>query len=370
MAKSPKHTTAEAARLEAAYQEALSRYANRPEVTGIDVGHKYSGPDNRRTGETAVRIHVVEKFDLGQLQASEIFLTTLAGVKTDVIAARYRPQSGAARRRGVVRPVRPGVSIGRPVHTDGTLGLIAFRREDGAPCLVSNWHVLSGVNPSIPNSKVTQPGGGDQFNDHVAGIDRVLLAITGDAASALLKAGTQFHTAQFETNAVVKTARRGVLGETVEKSGVGTGVTRGIIDGIGRYFVDYSAFGQGPRREIEGFRVVSPNGPSSRDAISDHGDSGACWYSPTESSGIGLHFAGEPRAGHGEDFALAAHLDDVLVELDLALEPTQEMRVASAAVAPIASFNQPQSAPPRGNARKEVHVHVHIHLDPLIIDDA
>jgi len=379
VAKSSKIVAPDEAQLEAAYQEALTRYASRSEVTGIDIGYKYSGDDNRRTGQVAVRIHVVEKFEPGQLQSAEMIRRQLAGVLTDVIAARYRPQSSLAMRRAVIRPVRPGVSIGRPAHTDGTLGLVAFRRSDGAPCLVSNWHVLSGVSPSIPRSKVTQPGGGDQFHDHVAGIDRVILDIVGDAASAVLKAETPFLTAQFETDVVVKSPRRAVLGETVEKSGVGTGTTRGIVDGIGRYFVDYNGFGQGPRREIDGFRVVSPDGPGSRGMVSDHGDSGSCWYSPADKSGIGLHFAGEPRAGFGEDFALAAHLSSVLDRLDLTLDAPpastflafkREPEVASKTKNDLATPQTPSNPlPTRGRGRKEVHLHVHIHLDPRMTEE-
>jgi hypothetical protein len=55
-------------------------------------------------------------------------------------------------RRARTTPLLGGISVGNPRTSAGTLGAIVWDLEDGAPCILSNWHILAG---SVP------PAGGD-----------------------------------------------------------------------------------------------------------------------------------------------------------------------------------------------------------------
>lgn len=98
------------------------------------------------------------------------------------------------------------------------------------------------------------------------------------------------------------------LNENLTKSGSVSGITNGIVDGIGVYKIKYYS------KEIlfQGFRVV----PVDDGTLSTKGDSGSVFFSEKDSKGVGLLFAGEDRDGFPES-SICCHLPIVFEKLKL-----------------------------------------------------
>jgi hypothetical protein len=184
-----------------------------------------------------------------------------------------------------------------------------------------------------------QPGrfdGGRRETDTIGYLHRMYLGRRGDAAIAVLNGARQISSVQESTTVEVRTTRRAFLGDTVAKSGRTTGVTTGVVDGIGRYRIAYSV----GTHEIEGFLIrAAVDGNPDNIEISGAGDSGSLWYDPVTHEGLGLHFAGESDPAPAAEYALACHLDAVLDELNISLEPV--------AVVDTPAPPAPEPAPPQ-----------------------
>ncbi len=305
------------------YHVALERYGHLPNVTGVDVGRKYKGPGGRLTDRIAVRLHVLQKVLPVNLDPDELLPREIEGVETDVVEAVYRAQAGDVdrSRTKTALVVQPGISVGHYKTAGGTLGLIVYDLGDGKPCLLSNWHVLAGSQAAAPGDPVLQTCkryGGNTFNNTVASLERFYVGEDGDAAIAKLHAETQTSPAQLGSEIVLNGLREPSLGEVLEKSGALTGVTRAVVDGIGRYFVRYPGAAQ--VTGVDGFKLV-PNHRSGGEEISGPGDSGCVWYARRERVGVGLHFAGETGQGPRSEHALACHLNRVVEKLNVSLFP-------------------------------------------------
>jgi len=316
-----------------AFEKAIKAFGQRPNVTGIDIGYKYDG--GVRTEQVAVRVHVREKIPLAALEAAEVFPKEIDGVPIDVIEGIYTPGGAAPEPAGGAEPaledlsfrrqrrdpIQPGISISNATGTAGTLGTIVYDRVTGGDCILSNWHVLAGSIFAQPGDAILQPGrfdGGRQDRDTVARLERMHLGRRGDAAIALLNGQRNVLRVLRDTEVIVTETRRAQLGDGVAKSGRTTGVTRGVVDGFGLYNLPYSV-GQ---RQIEGFLIRPEDRDNPLDQeISAGGDSGSLWYDPASGAGLGLHMAGETQAGPANEYALACHLDAVLDELGVSLEP-------------------------------------------------
>jgi endonuclease G len=318
--------------LQNVYDKVVKKYGKRDNVTGVDVGYRYD--KGKRTKQMAVRIHVREKIPEHALEEDEIFPKKIDEVPIDVIEAVYtpHPQTSAPEpepevvdRRVRFDPLRPGISVGHESVSAGTLGAIVYDRQTSRRGILSNWHVLAGSNDARPGDPIVQPGprhGGRAPQDTVATLERFLLGPQGDAAFAVLNASRGADDAQLETGVRVTAVRRVRVGDVVTKSGRTTGVTRGLVEGIGQYTLTYSV----GTRTIAGFKVVAEEDGNPNDLeISSGGDSGSLWYGVEDGVGVGLHFAGETDATPGEEHALACHLDDVLAQLDVTLRPTGEI---------------------------------------------
>jgi hypothetical protein len=253
-------------------------------------------------------------------------------VPIDVIQAVYtpHPQSSVLEpeqevidRRRRFDTLQPGISIGHEAVTAGTLGAIVYDRQTSRRGILSNWHVFAGSNDARPGDPIVQPGpkhGGRAPQDTVARLERFLLDKHGDAAFALLNASRQIDDTQLETDVRITKVREVQVGDPVAKSGRTTGVTRGLVEGIGQYTLTYPNVGT---RTIAGFKVVAEEDGNPQDLeISSGGDSGSLWFAIGDNHGVGLHFAGESDATPGEEHALACHLGDVLTQLDVTLQPT------------------------------------------------
>lgn len=326
--------------LQRVYDHVVKTYSHRENVTGVDVGFRYD--KGKRTNQMAVRIHVREKIPEHALEAAEIFPKTIDGVPIDVIQAVYtpHPQSSvldpsslepdaldtardAIDRRRRFDTLQPGISIGYVAVTAGTLGAFVYDRQTSRRGILSNWHVLAGSNDARPGDPIVQPGpkhGGRAPQDTVAYLERFLLDTHGDAAFALVNESRQFDDTQLETDIRITKVRQVRVGDVVSKSGRTTAVTRGLVEGIGQYTLTYPGVGA---RIIAGFKVVAEEDGNPNDLeISSGGDSGSLWFAVADSHGVGLHFAGEQDTTPGEEHALACHLGDVLIQLDVTLEPT------------------------------------------------
>ncbi|HSR72337.1 MAG TPA: hypothetical protein VLL72_08145 [Kiloniellales bacterium] len=340
----------DSARVQAAYEKAVRTYGRRPNVTGVDVGYKYDG--GRRSDVIAVRIHVEEKIPVSALEAAEVLPSEIDGVPVDVIQGHYSPNDGTAEaalgldeRRQRRDPIQPGISISHPLVSAGTLGAIVYDRRDGRACLLSNWHVLAGSLFARAGDPILQPGrfdGGRRERDVIATLRRMHLGPRGDAAIAALNDARGVETAQGHSGVRVVAARRATLGDVVTKSGRTTGMTSGVVDGVGRYRVAYSV---GPQT-IEGFiiRVREADNPANRE-ISAGGDSGSLWYDPFTEEGLGLHFAGETDPAPAAEYALACHLEAVLDELGVSLRPVEPATDAPVSDQPAEDDGVPGSAP-------------------------
>lgn len=320
------------AQVQNAYRKALSAYGARPDVTGVDVGFKYV--NGQRTKQTAIRIHVREKLPASGLEAVAVFPQAIDGVPTDVIEAIYRPQAElvtAAARTQRLDPLQPGISVAHSNVSAGTLGAIVFDQASGKPAILSNWHVLAGSAAARAGDPILQPGPADTGrlpSDVVAHLERFILSETGDAAVALLNGQRSVLNAQFGTNIQLRGARPVVGDEVLEKSGRSTGVTRGRVDGEGRYNIDYSV----GRIGVDGFKIVARReGNPDDEEISAGGDSGSVWYAPGTREGVGLHFAGEVDALPASEHAIACHLPAVLQALKVSLTPVLVQTAAAAA---------------------------------------
>lgn len=130
-----------------------------PNVIGVGAGYKIRG--GATTGELCVQVFVQRKLPMASLAAADLVSTSLEGhqgqaVRTDVIeiglpeafqdVARYRPVPG-------------GCSIGPEASVSaGTLGGWACDQDDDSIVLLTNNHVISGLDAMPVLRRVVQPG--------------------------------------------------------------------------------------------------------------------------------------------------------------------------------------------------------------------
>ena len=328
----PKTPAADVVRdLSAAYRTALAMFGGREEISGVDIGYRIDD-NGERTEELAVRIHYAGDSPGPGFKLADAFLRAADGVPLVVIPAAYALHEAPASahvetgslppRRRRVDPLRPGVSISHWRTTGGTLGLVVYDLFSGRPCLLSNHHVLVPPPSAGGDESVVQPAadhGGMTPLHTVARVVRSMLDVDGDAAIAQLNGSRGIDQAQWESDVVVRVVRDPALGDVVEKSGVRTGVTRGIVEGIGRYYVSPAN-----PAGMDGFRVVSSaeNGAADDDLVA-RGDSGAVWYSVRDGAGLGLHVGGEVAESRPGRAAVACYLSRVMRRLGVSIAPLE-----------------------------------------------
>ena len=340
-------------KIQQAYEKALKTYGHRADVTGIDIGYKYK--DGTRRDEIVLRVHLREKVDRDLLSEAELLPPEVDGVPLDVIQASYAPSSNGtlasngilalAARRHRRDPVQPGLSISHHLGTAGTIGAVVYDRTDGAACILSNKHVLAEAVLAEVGDQILQPGrtdGGRRDVDAIARLRRMYLGVKGDAAIAALNQTRQVRSAQYGTDLHVQHTRRAQVGDRVVKSGRTTGVTEARVDGVGRFKVKYGF----QEHRIDGFklRAHDPANPGNLE-LTFHGDSGSLWYDPATQEGLGLHFAGEDDHAPAAEYALACHLDAVLDELLVSLEPVAPEDFISPNEIPVPDPADPEPTP-------------------------
>jgi hypothetical protein len=287
-------------------------------VVGVGVGRKMV--KNRATGQTSVRLYVVQKLDRRLVSPEHFLPPEIDGVATDVIeVGRLRAQVPSGRRR--LRPARPGCSIGfrlAPPQDEllmaGTLGAVVLR--DQTRFILSNNHVLSNENELPIGAPIYQPGlldHGDPGNDAIARLSQFVPLVTSgpnrvDCAIAEILSPDL-------TNARVM-AKVGKLagpepldavdGMSVEKVGRGSGHTVGTIDDVSASITLQYELGELTFADQMFIRGTSG-------AFSEYGDSGALVVDAASRRAVGLLIGGNGQ------FSIANHLDDVLTELGVTL---------------------------------------------------
>ena len=286
----------------AAFEKALARFFQRPEVTGIDIGLKMKR--GKHTGRMAIRIHIREKFELRHLPERLRFPRSIDGVLVDVIEAVYIDHGGDPTPPAGVG-IRPGLSVGLGNRPMGTIGAIARDPVAGFDCLVSAAHVLA--DHAQPGAAVIQPGredGGLAPRDVVGALQGINRSC--DAAYAVLDGSRLVDRRAALSDVVVAGTRYPSVGDILEKSGRTTKLTRARVDGKGHFYGLKWAF-----------RLVPLDGQM--DPIADGGDSGSVWYDPHTKEGVGIHCKGGALPASTMNFAVATSLKIVLDEWGLAL---------------------------------------------------
>jgi hypothetical protein len=319
MAKAPRKPRRAAPRkatpsnIDAALLEAKRMARSLDAIRAIDYGVVYE--NDKPTKRLGIRFHMNRKLSLSSISRDQRLPNKIGGVEVDVLGVGYIPHDGNPRTPH--DPLQPGISIGskRQLST-GTLGPVVRDLTNQNLCLLSNWHVLCGGPEARPDDEITQPGPMN-FNNAptVALLDRWLQF---DAALARL-APTAHATEQLFNIAYRPVATKApAVGMLLVKSGAGSGVTYGRVDGVsGHYQLDYSQFGAG-REWMQGFRLVPDPGLATQD-VSLPGDSGSLWIDTADGVAVGLHFAGEDDQSPLNNYALAHPIEDVFARLNVTL---------------------------------------------------
>ena len=317
-----------------------SVYLSDANITSIGIGKKVK--NGKRTDELCIQFTVKSKpEEAGALpenvQTKRIpEALTISGmtVATDVLQRSYKTSvrllnaeslaEAVSDRKKRLDPMVPGISISHPSGTAGTLGMVVYDNQTGAPCVLSNWHVLHTGRGNI-GDQIVQPGPFDDNNvaNNSAGVLlRSHLGAAGDCAIARID-DRQFKPSIFELNVTPTQVGQVDIDDHVVKSGRTTGVTHGVVRRIDVMVnMNYAVVGQ---VAIGCFEIEPLAGAPANFEISQGGDSGSIWLianpqgKPTDIL-AGLHFAGEGDTDPHEH-ALACYAHSVIKKLDVSINP-------------------------------------------------
>ena len=225
----------------------------------------------------------------------------------------------AIQRRRRLDQIRPGISVSNIRGIAGTLGAIVSDIHTGAPCVLSNAHVLQTFEGPADDA-VVQPGVNDDGNVNANVIGRVLrshIGLAGDCAIAAI-AGRTFDASILELDVSPRRVAKAELGDTVVKSGRTTGVMGGVVTRVG-VVVSHNYGGAIGPRDIGAFEVGPRPGAPANTVISKGGDSGAIFMieesGVTTDIGVGLNFAVDASELINSGHALACPLHSIVEKL-------------------------------------------------------
>jgi hypothetical protein len=320
-------------------------------VHAVGIGSKIT--EGKATGESCVRVYVVQKLPPSLLSPRDAIPADVDGIPTDIIesepafilakkkaAARTKTATKARRRRTKAaatppscsihrrrrqRPVVGGISTGHYDITAGTIACFCRSTRAGddpeAVHALSNNHVFANVNQALIGDPLYQPGPADGGTsaDYLAKLHRFVPIHLGgiepnqvDAAiGALLP--TIPHNSEVCSIGAVSGTLEPAVDMPVRKHGRTTGYSEGAIDDV-----EYDALVGMDHNDPDvvalfenQLRIISSNsGP-----IGLGGDSGSSVFHRTENRIVGLYFAG-PRSG---SYGIANRIEDVLRELEIVL---------------------------------------------------
>jgi hypothetical protein len=297
---------------------AASALGGPPAWSGVALGLAPVGPDQvhlaiRLLDRTAAEV-VLQGLD--DAAREEVDVRVIGTVQ--LLGAPVETSPTDLQRR--VRPLRPGLSVGHPDVTAGTLG--GFVRRPGAAGLLvlSNNHVLANSDAATEGDPVLQPGvaDGGTPGDRIGVLSGSVRLGTDpgnlvDAAVATLDAGVAADPSAYPGGPLLGTVAAVDdvdPEELVEKIGRTTGHTRGRItavevDGVGVQYDD-GVYTFDDQIEIEGLTG----------AFSAGGDSGSVIWRSRDRAPLGLLFAGSTEGGSaGGGVTFANPLATVLREL-------------------------------------------------------
>ncbi|MEL6687637.1 MAG: DNA/RNA non-specific endonuclease [Pseudomonadota bacterium] len=315
-----------------------SKYLEDQNVTSIGVGLK-----NGKKGDISLVFTVADKQppsgleSLGTKMLPETIEIEGFEVKTDVLQRTYKPSysivesTGGDPRKTRLSPFYPGASVSHFEGSAGTVGAIVYDSDTGAPCILSNWHVLHGNTGAI-GDKIVQPGPHDD-NDVVSnGCGELLrshLGAAGDCALARIR-NRDFDPNIHKLDVVPEQMAQVDLGDPVIKSGRTTDVTYGLVRRINVMVkINYGLLAG--TQSIGCFEIgVNPKLPPRTGEISSGGDSGSFWMIAKGKKATpifaGLHFAGE-TASNIDEHALACYPKSVQTKLRFSLTPPEEVLI-------------------------------------------
>lgn len=216
------------------------------------------------------------------------------------------------------RPLFPGLSIGHPEITAGTLGTIVKDRNDGSFAILSNNHVLANSNRASPGDLCLQPGPVDRgtAGDVIGRLDRFVTVQDGvevDAAIARLEEPFEnplMIGGNLRLTGRTMTARRAI---EVAKIGRTTGLTFGRISAVALIDLEIG-FGNRLVSFDDQIEIRSP----AASPFSAGGDSGSLVVD-LQGNAVGLLFAGTTTRDGQTDITYVNPIDRVLDLLDVEL---------------------------------------------------
>jgi hypothetical protein len=264
-----------------------------PGVHYVDIGHKYVG--NQKTSTWAIRIHVETKLKISANRSG--VPKRINGYKTDVIVSK--PKKHNTRRNKSYSTLTGGICVQNRYEAEwGTLGAIFY--GGGQPVGLSNYHVLFGSsNNRKKGDEIVQPFN-NRFNPN-------------NVVGKLENGDKDLDCAIFKINDL-RDLNHGVLGvcdfidvvdipcidDRVIKSGVGTCVTYGLIDGVSN---------------DKSFVIVPLD--DAADRICGPGDSGAIWLLDGGDTHIalGLHHSGNTDGTKAYAYSLSKVMKQLKINL-------------------------------------------------------
>ena len=188
-------------RLKQFVRHEAAAYLDRPNVTSVGIGYKTK--DGKRTRELSIQFSVSRKLQPEALASAGVepiprsFIIDGVEVATDVVERTFKPSYRLVtpervekdQRKSRLDPLLPGCSVAHVKGSAGTLGCIVFDLNDGAACMLSNWHVLHGPEGQIGET-VVQPGPHDDnrtLGNHAGTLVRSHLGAAGDCAIARIE---------------------------------------------------------------------------------------------------------------------------------------------------------------------------------------
>jgi len=305
-----------------ARNRAAAYYLFNPRVTLIDVGWRIKETQREQIDrELAVRVHVHHKprgpaFEaFAERHRNLIVDKAKIPFPVDIVSGTYPLQwygyPAPSHPRGrVFSSLCGGISISNEwAFNYGTLGGLVQDRDTGNEMVLSNWHVLAGSAYIHRGLRIYQPGCADGgcLQHTIAYLERHAMNEGIDAAVARLTGDRQWINDQLDVGPVSGVAAP-ALGLRVVKSGRGSGVTDGLIDGVeGEYPIRYGGLW---RRIKHVYRIVPLNATGQ---VSRGGDSGSWWLEKDTQRAVALHFAGFDRP----ETALAIAMPPVLEALNV-----------------------------------------------------
>jgi endonuclease G len=329
-------------------------WLNDPNITSVGIGMKEKDGSQHLAIQFTVRKKARGARNTAELEAELAEMgtalipesATVGGreILTDIVERSYEPAYVLVAETEIAKDVRktrqrvlaPGMSVGHPATSAGTLGAIVYDARTGTPCVLSNWHVLHTASGKL-GDPMLQPGPHDDdrvAQNHAGTLLRSHLGMAGDCAISRIE-DREFDAAVLDLNVCVARLARPELGDRVVKSGRTTGVTSGIVRRIETVAkLAYEGMGE---QLIGGFEIGLDEGNRPPgDEISKGGDSGSAWLvlgddgKPTDIM-VGLHFAGE-GASDPDEHALACYAHAVFEKLEIA--PTEPPAILFGVEAP------------------------------------